>query len=494
MEAVLYEKRFDSAAVTEAAEDFTLPDYRPEIRRVLGVRGQAAVDGKYLSGEELEADGSVTYTVAYLDGEGQLFEESETSPFTVRFPVKSELNGGGEDRFGAGDLIVEAEAESVNCRVTGPRRFTLSSRVRVTLKSQKPVPYTLDAGGTARVRRKVCREKTGVMAEVRGNFETSGEIREKDGRVAGAQGSVCVSDVKIAGDRLTFRGDAMVTVLLARDGQDGGGYLITRGRAQVEESVSLPESCGKGECRAAVFPKVLLTELETDPASGVIRWRMEYDADALFIRTGVGEVTEDAYSPDGACEAEEKNCLSLSPAAVLNGRLTLTGRMRTERGAELVTAWGTADAGHCSVAGGRAQMSGSVKLTLVTAKGGEFSSDELVLPLKYEWEAIPDAPDADESAVTGKTDAGVAEITARPSESDGGCDWSVTAEVWTAAALLTAKPVRGVVKLTPKGEGGAFRKDVIRVYIPEPGESAWDVEKRFRLPGAAEITDGVYVI
>ena len=56
--------------------------------------------------------------------------------------------------------------------------------------------------------------------------------------------------------------------------------------------------------------------------------------------------------------------------------------------------------------------------------------------------------------------------------------------------------VSGVVRLTPvhTEEGCSTRKNVIRVYIPEPGESAWDVSKRFRLPAEAESADGVYVI
>ena len=79
MDAVLYEKRLDTGTAAEVAEDFTLPDYRPEIRRIAGIRGEAAIDGKYLAGDELEADGSVTYAVIYQDAEGRLYELSETT-------------------------------------------------------------------------------------------------------------------------------------------------------------------------------------------------------------------------------------------------------------------------------------------------------------------------------------------------------------------------------------------------------------------------------
>lgn len=501
MDAVLYEKRLDTGTAAEVAEDFTLPDYRPEIRRIAGIRGEAAIDGKYLAGDELEADGSVTYAVIYQDAEGRLYELSETSSFTAKLPVRG---NDGEDRFGTGDLILSAECESVNCRVTGPRRVTLSSRVRLALLSQKPADFSLAVPeGAVRVRRKTGQVKTGFLEEVRGSFEASGEIRDKEGRIVGARGSVTVSDVRVENGRLLFRGEAAVTALLARDAAAGEGgrpreeYLITRGTAQIEESVPLPrpDAADAADAKGAVFPKVLLTELETGE-DGTIRWRMEYDADAVLIRCGDGEITEDAYSPDTETEAGEKTCLSHAPAAVKNGRITLTGRIRTDRGAELVSAWGSADPGKCSVTGGVARMTGTAKLTVLTRSGDEFAASEAVVPLRYEWEALPGSQDAEEGAVTGRTAAGVAEITARPSDSDGGTEWTVTAEVWVSAALLSASEVRGVVRLTPvrTADGCGPGRNVIRVYVPEPGESAWDVSKRFRLPEEAEPVDGVYVI
>ena len=47
----------------------TLPDYRPEIRRIAGIRGEAAIDGKYLAGDEAKLE--------------KLFEE----PWRIKTPV-----------------------------------------------------------------------------------------------------------------------------------------------------------------------------------------------------------------------------------------------------------------------------------------------------------------------------------------------------------------------------------------------------------------------
>ena len=63
MNTKIYVKRFDTGSTVDLSEDFTLPDYQPEMSRVIAVRATATVDGKYLSGDELEADGGVTYSV-----------------------------------------------------------------------------------------------------------------------------------------------------------------------------------------------------------------------------------------------------------------------------------------------------------------------------------------------------------------------------------------------------------------------------------------------
>ena len=101
MDTSLFVKRFETGVTTDVTEDFTLPDYQPEIRRVVGVRATPAIDGKYLSGDELEADGGITYTVLYVGGDGNLAQTSQTSSYTAAIPVKSE-----DDRFSAGDMVL----------------------------------------------------------------------------------------------------------------------------------------------------------------------------------------------------------------------------------------------------------------------------------------------------------------------------------------------------------------------------------------------------
>ena len=172
----LYTKRFDSAAPADVTEDFSLPDYQPEIRRVIGVRAQSSVDGKYLSGEELETDGAVTYTVLYSDPDGGIAQTSQTSSFTCRLPLKGNAGEHEEsyDRYTAADLVLSCTPENVTCRVTAPRKFTLSSRVKLGLLSQKPADVSLKTPEGMIPRRRTETHRTAAMTEIRKTAEAEG--------------------------------------------------------------------------------------------------------------------------------------------------------------------------------------------------------------------------------------------------------------------------------------------------------------------------------
>ncbi|MBQ2277187.1 MAG: hypothetical protein II333_01340, partial [Clostridia bacterium] len=254
MNQTIYVKRFDTSAVCDVTEDFVLPDYIPEVRRVIGVRTTVSADGKYLSGDELETDGGVTYNVMYVGGDGAICMTSQTSSYTGRVPLKTE-----DDRFTPQDIVMTCTAENVNCRVTAPRKITLSSKVRMKILSQKPADVTMKTEGKRPVRKKTEVRKCGAMAEYRQTGECSGEIREKEGmRLICASGELCLSDVRVMGGTAGIKGDAYVTAVLL---SPEGTYVTAKSRVPVEEEITLGEVLRDGSCHAAAFGEVVLLEM-----------------------------------------------------------------------------------------------------------------------------------------------------------------------------------------------------------------------------------------
>lgn len=492
MQTVLYEKKWELSSTAEVSQDVILPDYLPEIRRIVGVQAQTTVDGKYLSGEEMEVDGGVTYAVLYTTPEGDLAQISENTSYTGRLPMK-------EPSMGTEDVLLWAAAENVVCRVQSPRKMTLSCRVRLGATAQKGEDGSLhvEGGGAEKrqVRRRVTDIPTACLSEVRRTGETEGELREREGmKLIGASGSLCVGDVRLIpgdggrGRTASVKGDAMVTALfLAPE----GAYVVSRSRSPFEETVPLGEEIeGEEELRAAVFGKVVLIELE-GTEGGAYPWKMEYDLDLALMRCRTATVTTDAYLADGEDQLAKKTFRVATPGAAMNGRLTLSGSARLRPDCHYVYGWGTATVDKAEfLPGGRMQMSGNVKLSLVTVGGGEFFCDEVVLPLRYMGDAIAGAGEGE--AYCGRMQAEVTEISARPE----GDTMSLTVEVALAASLLTEQERSLAVSLTPvEGKGSSLpRKNCLTVYVPDEKESAWDVEKRFRLGTEARKEGDVYVI
>ncbi len=488
MNNTIYVKRFDTTAMCDVTEDVVLPDYIPEVRRVIGVRATVSADGKYLSGDELETDGGVTYNVLYIGGDGALCSTSQTTSYTGHVPLRTD--GAEDDRFTTQDIVLSCTVESVNCRVTAPRRLTLSSKVRQRVLSQKPIDVTMKTDGTFPVRRRTEERSCAVMSEYRQTGECSGELREREGmKVICANGELCLSDTRLTenGGAVRIKGDAYVTaVLLSPEGQ----YVTSRSRVAVEEELSLPELHNVSSCSAAAFGEVVLLEL-TVGEGGVIVWHMEYDLDCCVIKRTKAVVVTDAYLAGCADETEVSTHEAVCPAFAVNGRLTTQTSVKLKPGMAYVCAWGRGTVERLEVANGRGVVGGNVVISVACAGGGEAILEEVTLPFRYECDI---GGDASSVPLGGKVALRVTDIQAR----GDGEQLGLTAELAISAAVLGTEVVSCVASIAPSGDGegttASTAENVIRIYVPDEGETAWDVEKRFRLGREARSDGNIYVV
>lgn len=478
MNTTLYTPRLNTTAAVDVTEDVSMPDYVPEVRRVVGVRANPTVDGKYMAGDTLEIDGSVTYTVLYIGGDGALSQLSQSTPYTGRIPMTEDAP--------AHEIIVSPSAEQISCRVTAPRKITLSCRVKLNAMSQKPADVSMKTEDPGLVRRKNQTHTTAALTEVRGNGEASGEIREKEGtKVIMASAAAAVSDVRVGSPngRITVKGDVYLTALSMTP---DGTCITSRSRAPIEEELALPDTADSKNCRAAAFGNVVLIEVETGD-DGVMQWRVEYDIDCDIMKITETETAADAYMIGWEDELARENAECCTPAGCVNGRLTTSASAKLRPGMTFVCAWGTVSGEKCTVKNGKMTVEGTVKLECVTAGEGETVTDEVQIPLKYECDALPDAMDSD--SLTARAHAVVTDVTARPD----GETLNLTAELAISAIALGKEPVTYVSAVTPVNRISE-KQNLLRVYIPDAAETTWDVEKRFRLKEEAKMEGRAYVV
>ncbi len=475
-------KRFDTTHTMDVTEDFSLPDYIPEVRRIVGVQANANVDGKYRNGDELEADGSVNYTVLYIGSEGGLCAAPLTSSFDGRIPVRS----AEDDTFGVDDIALAASAENVICRATAPRRLTVSCKVKLRMFSQR----FADCGETVEppalaptVRWKKTAVPYAAVKALRTNIECGGEVREREGtKVIAVHGTLGIHDVKTGSDGISVAGEAGVRLLLLTP---DGVYTTTKARCAVDTVIP----CDTAEVRtAAAYGRCLMCEVEV-AEDGLITWTMECDIDCDAVMGGESEISVDGYCAAYADEITYHEAAALSEVKGVNGRLSVSGTKTIRPGMTYAGSWGRASFDRAERNGNKLTLTGSAAVTAILCGEGEAVGEEVVIPVRYECEADARIPTED---VLGKCEFTVTDTAGR-------CDGEtlhVTAELGVNGVFLGEGRVRYVSAIAPDPERPVERKkNVMTVCVPAEGETEWDIMKRYRVAeGAPRRSGKVYIV
>ena len=99
----------------ECGCEHTLPDYQGDIKKILSHKARVVLNGKYVSGSEIEYAGTVKFSVSYLDSDGKL----TTSEFSTDIENSFEID---EERYA--DSGIEARLVNYSVRPSGPRKFS----------------------------------------------------------------------------------------------------------------------------------------------------------------------------------------------------------------------------------------------------------------------------------------------------------------------------------------------------------------------------------
>ncbi len=128
----------DTCAEQSVDVDLTLPDYCPDIERILSCTLEPKVYMNNISGDRLTVEGSSCVRILYLDGDrGCLRAYEYAQPFSDSLPLKSAV----DDYY----LSVEAKPEYINCRALSPRKLSLHGAF--SLCAKVIVPGALDYYG-----------------------------------------------------------------------------------------------------------------------------------------------------------------------------------------------------------------------------------------------------------------------------------------------------------------------------------------------------------
>ena len=251
---------FNNSAEIPIDVDFSLPDYCPDINKILKCKAVSRIASKGINGRNLTVDGSVTVTVIYCDGEQKVNAYEYQYPFSKTFETGIEID--------TATVKCKTKCEYINCRAVTGRKIDIHGAAGVYIKVNKrkctdvitdfddsdiellrgSIPATLPMG---------CAEKYVIMEE---ELKT-GDSQPPVYSLIRYDSAVTVKESKLIAGKAVVKGELIVTVLYC---SEDGSFQTVRANipfSQMLEIEGITDSC---ECET----KSDIAYLEIKPRVG----------------------------------------------------------------------------------------------------------------------------------------------------------------------------------------------------------------------------------
>ena len=316
------EALFDQTVEQSLDTDFTLPDYCPDISRILKCRVVPKIAGKTVSGNAVNLDGVLSVTVLYADNENAVRAYEHPVAFTKSLDMGVALTG-------TGFVTVQARPETINCRPVSERKVdvhgAVSLQIRVTHKCTAEVVADID-GGNIQMLRGTC-PATSPMGGCEKYLIINDEMDLPDDfepvRYNLRSDAMAVAtECKIISNKAVIKGDMAVSVLYC--GDETGSPQRFSSTLPVSQIVDI-DGIAEG-CNCAVDIDVVSLELK--PRTGISGEARSFTLAAKLCMTVKATcdndiaVIYDAYSTDYKEKFEKKDIVFEKLIAPLRQQLT----------------------------------------------------------------------------------------------------------------------------------------------------------------------------
>lgn len=255
----------DAAADHPVDCDIILPDYCPDVSRVLKTEGCVEIDAKQVDGTRLTVSGTFYVRVLYItENSCNMRCLTHETAFTHAFDLNEE---GTQPR-----IRICARVVYVNCRLIGPRRVQVRGSIAIHAKvaverEQEFISGVQDACLESKVQPMECSTHVGFAEKP---FEVHEELEISYGKPAVASviktdAIAVVQDHKLISNKVIVKGEVRLKTLYSAESEEGeGGVEMMEHTVPISQIIDLPgveEDCG---CTVRLLPGVVQSTAQAD--------------------------------------------------------------------------------------------------------------------------------------------------------------------------------------------------------------------------------------
>lgn len=205
----VFDGRFEAPIDTE----YNLPDYCPDIQKILKCQVQPEISSYTIADDTLTCEGVCDIRVLYLDSKG---EALRCCDFTKDFSASVKLKSNEEKAVAR----VKASAEHITCRAVSARRIDLhiAVSVRALAVVQKQLPIVCDIDEETVERQCCCHNATQAVNALTHRFTVEDTLQLKNGKppiesIVKKSAQCRVTSHRLSGGSLTVNGTTEISFL-----------------------------------------------------------------------------------------------------------------------------------------------------------------------------------------------------------------------------------------------------------------------------------------
>ena len=463
----------DTVIYHDSSEEFSLPDYVPQVRRVLAVTAQALPESKYISeGNDmsgLDFGGSVTYSLIYTDEEGSLSALPLNSTYEAKAQIVKDPKG----------TFIDTTIDSVSCRVSGPRRVTLKSKLKSRILGFCETEISENIGPKSSAdelyieRLTQSHEALDLITLSMQGIKIN-ERLDKGGKPLWCDAQGIVRDVKSQRGSVSVKGDILVKCLVNKNGR----LETLEKQIPLYEEIEA-EGCDSGDLSQATIRCVSLSiSNEESNNEESLFFDLECEIECEVFKPIQVQITRDAYSTKNEMENEYKKQRLFSLLKVQNSSFSVSeGIKRKSKDMEsIIQIIPSPVVEKAENKGSKGIVTGKLELAVIGSRElenveNEYLSESYEFPFKYELD-LGKAP----QNATIRALAQCSDINARFEKDmiyiNGEINMGITAYEQYEIDMLKSGNILKEKEL---------KKDssCLKIYFPREGDTLWEIAKSY---------------
>lgn len=460
---------------SDISEDFTIPDYCPEIRKVLCVWECLLTPAKFISGSKVDVSGVIDYTLVYVGSDGALCSAPMSGEYSFSLPLENMADFEISEGL---TVMANSVCDTSSVRVSAPRRLQIRSRLRtfVSVWGKKLCGETLMGLDEENLPMRLCEtsECADIICESSDVITITDDytLPSSDWRIGMALGNVSVGDTHVEGEVLKIEGEAIIRILLVNDAEGKTEKVIRRLPFEGESDLDGIELSDDTLSRASGN----ITDLTINVEEGTAHIEANLVLEVCSAVNSPVTYATDVYSTAQCCETEHCNVTlplmleNKNTSFSQNERIPLVDCAVPEDAEPIdISAWASIDS--VAFENGRCVLRGTCRYSVICKRDDEYLSSEIKMPMRYEC-------DFDSKSNPVNVD-GTATANAVRVKKDGedlciDCELELSYSVW-------GEHVVDMLERAEFGEPVDKQKGRIVVCYPSPEDTAWSIAKRYHV-------------